>query len=77
MNKLPVMSGKDFVSLLIKYGCVLISVRGSHHKLENPVNGNRTIVPVHGGKDLNKGFMLDILRNQLGIDVDDFLDFIR
>jgi hypothetical protein len=31
---------------------------------------------VHGGKDLGKGLFADIL-SQLGIDADDFLDFMK
>ena len=76
MNRLPAISGKEFVNQLVKYGCVLISVNGSHFKVENPANNKRSIIPVHGSKVMNRGFMLDILRNQLGIDVDDFLGFI-
>ena len=72
MNKLPVISGKEFLRLLMKYGCTLVSVKGSHFKVENPSNGMWTIVPIHSNKDMNRGFMLNILENQLGIDADDF-----
>ena len=76
MNRLPAISGKEFVKLLVKYGCVLVGVNGSHFKVENPANNKRSIIPVHGNKVMNRGFMLDILRNQLGIDVVDFMKFI-
>jgi len=73
MNKLPTVSGKELLKLLLKYGCVLASVKGSHFKVENPLNGMRTIIPIHGNKDINKVLVLNILKNQLGIDVDDFI----
>jgi len=76
MNKLPVMSGKEFLRLLIKYGCVLASVKGSHFKVENPANGMWAIIPIHGNKDMNRGFLLNILKNQLIIDVDNFIETV-
>jgi len=74
MNKLPVVSGKEFLRLLLKYGCVLESVRGSHFKITNPSNGMWTIIPIHGNKDLSRGFTLNVLKNQLSIDVDKFVE---
>ena len=40
MPRLPVIKAKDFYSLLIKYGCTALSVRGSHFKLQNPRTSN-------------------------------------
>lgn len=74
MNRLPAISGQELVRRLLKYGCVLVGTSGSHFKVENPTNGRRAIVPVHGGKIMNRGFVSDILRSQLGIDIDDFFN---
>jgi len=76
MPKIPVIPAKDMLRLLLKYGCDLKSVRGSHHNLLNPANNKSSTVPVHGKRDLDKSFFADIL-NQLGIDIDDFLDFMK
>ena len=73
MNKLPILSSKDFYKLLLAYGCVPISSRGSHFKVLYPKSGKTAPVPVHSGRDIKHGFMKDILI-ELGIDVDDFLD---
>jgi len=75
MNKPPVISAKDFHSLLLKYGCRPITSEGSHFKVEYPKTGKRTMIPIHGNKGIKIGFMKTILR-QLSIDVDDFLKFI-
>jgi len=75
MNKLPVISAKNFRGLLIKYGCILISSEGSHFKVEYPKSGRRATIPVHGNKDISRGFMKAILI-QLGMDVDNFIEFI-
>jgi len=61
--------------LLLRYGCVLVGSEGSHFKVENPDNGNRATVPVHGGRDLDKSFFKALLV-QLGIDLGEFLKFI-
>jgi predicted RNA binding protein YcfA (HicA-like mRNA interferase family) len=75
MGKIPIVKAKDFFAALIKYDCVHISTRGSHHKVMNPATGNKATVPVHAGKDLSKELFVAIL-NQLGIDIDDFIPFL-
>ena len=72
MPKIPIIPGKDYVKALEKYGCDLISIRGSHHKMFNPTNNETSIVAVHAGKDIGKGAFSSTLK-QLGIDVDDFI----
>ena len=71
MPKIPSMSGKEFLNKLLAYGCVLIRVNGSHHKIKNTFNGKITVIPIHGGKDIDRNFMVAIL-TQLGISKDDF-----
>ena len=77
MPKLPVVSGKELYDLLLKYGCIHVrTAKSSHHIIENLKNGKRTPIPIHGSKNLGKGLFADILK-QLGIDIDDFLDFMK
>ena len=76
MNKMPVISAKDFYSYLIKYGCVHVSNESSHFKVQYPPTGKCMSVPIHGNKDISRGFMKTIL-TKLGIDVDDFIGSIR
>jgi predicted RNA binding protein YcfA (HicA-like mRNA interferase family) len=48
------MSGKQLIKLLKDKGWVLDRIEGSHHIM---VKGDKTLsVPVHGNKDLGKGF---------------------
>ena len=75
MPRLPVIKAKEFYSLLIKYGCIAVSIKGSHHKLQNPHTSKVTVVAIHAGKDVDKGTFLSVL-SQLGIDSDDFAKFI-
>ena len=77
MPKLPIIRGKDFYDLLLKYGCIHIRIaKSSHFIVENPDNNNRSPVPIHAGKNIGKGLFASILK-QLGIDIDDFLDFMK
>ena len=75
MPKLPIMSGKKLHSWLIKYGCVDVSSKGSHFRIEYSKTSKRAPIPVHTNEDIGKGLFLKILQ-ELGIDIDDFLKFI-
>jgi predicted RNA binding protein YcfA (HicA-like mRNA interferase family) len=76
MHKIPVVKAKDFYSLLIKYGCEAVSIRSSHYKIRNPKNGRVSVITIHSGKDYDKGAFSSTL-GQLGINLDDFLNFIK
>ena len=76
MPKIPIVKAKIFFKYLTKYGCDEISIRDSHHKLFNPVTNMTSIFAIHGDQDVDKGSFSSILK-QLGIDVDDFLEFIE
>lgn len=75
MPNMPVVTAKALLEYLLKYGCTLTSVKGSHFKVENTKNGRRAPIPVHGKRDISSSFSKSIL-NQLGIDIDDFIEFI-
>ena len=76
MNRLPVISAKDFYKLLLAYGCEPLSSNGSHFKVRYPGSGRVAPVPVHGNRDIKREFMKDILW-ELGIDVSEFLEFMQ
>ncbi len=54
------MTGKELVKLLERNGWTLVSVRGSHHKMNK--EGRSIPVPVHAGKDVPKGTLNRILK---------------
>jgi len=76
MPKLPVIPAKEMLRLVLKYGCELKSVKGSHFTVRNPQNNKSSTIPVHGKRDLDKSFFADIL-TQLDIDLEDFLEFMK
>ena len=76
MPKIPILKAKDFYAHLIKFGCVAVSVRGSHHKLQNPATSRTSVVAIHAGKDVDRGAFSSVL-SQLEIDIEDFIRFIH
>ncbi len=70
-EKLPVISGKELISLLEKLGFVVIRINGSHHRLKHP-DGRITTVPVHKNNPVPKGLLRKILREDIEISIEDF-----
>lgn len=76
MPQLPVISGKNFIVILEQLGFVTVRVNGSHHRLKHP-DGRITTVPVHKNEDLPKGLMRKIIREDLGLELDAFLQLYQ
>jgi predicted RNA binding protein YcfA (HicA-like mRNA interferase family) len=76
MPKIPIIRAKDFYKYLLKYGCKPVSVKSSHFKVNNPKTNAVSTVPIHGGQDIGKGLFAAIIA-ELGIDIEDFLEFIK
>ena len=53
-EKLPVISGKEFIKLLEKFGFTVIRINGSHHRMKH-ADGRITTIPVHKNIPLSKG----------------------
>ena len=62
MPKLPRLTGKQLVQILISRGFEFRRVRGSHHRLRHP-DGRVTTVPVHAGETIGPGLLRQILRD--------------
>ena len=76
MPELPVLSGKDLVSLLKKQGFNLVRVKGSHHRMKHP-DGRVTTVPVHKNQDLPKGLIRKIIREDLQMTIEEFRKLVK
>ncbi len=73
---LPVISGKALVSLLTSMGFNIIRINGSHYRLKH-ADGRITTIPVHGNKDLPKGLLRKIIREDLEIEIVVFENLIQ
>lgn len=73
MPPLPNISGKALLKFLEAIGFVLVRVNGSHHRLKHP-DGRVTTVPVHQNKDLPRGLLRKIIREDLELQPDSFVE---
>ena len=76
MPELPVISGKAFLKFLQALGFVVVRINGSHHRLKHP-DGRITTVPVHKNKDLPKGLLRKIIREDLKLDIEKFIELLK
>ncbi len=70
-SKQIVLSGKDMIKLLEKLGFEIVRINGSHHRMKND-DGRVTTIPVHKNKDLPKGLMRKIIREDLEMTLEAF-----
>jgi predicted RNA binding protein YcfA (HicA-like mRNA interferase family) len=75
-EKLPVISGKDFIKILEKAGFIVIRINGSHHRMKHP-DGRITTIPVHKNEALPKGLLRKILREDLEMSVETLHELIK
>ena len=69
---LPVSQGKDLVAFLETLGFTVIRQRGSHVRMKSD-DGRYTSVPVHSGEDIPKGLLRKIIREDLEMTLEDFV----
>lgn len=76
MSQLPVITGKDFIKFLQTLGFIVVRINGSHHRLKHS-DGRVTTIPVHKNEELPKGLLRKIIREDLELDLDEFLKLIE
>ncbi len=72
MLKLPIIKGRDLIKLLEFIGFKVTRTKGSHVRLRSE-DGRATTVPVHKNKDIPKGLLRKIIREDLEISLEKFL----
>lgn len=70
MSKLPVLSAKDVMKILVKFGFQVYRQSGSHIHLWN--ENKKLLVTVPDHRELAKGTLISIMK-QAKIDKEDFL----
>jgi predicted RNA binding protein YcfA (HicA-like mRNA interferase family) len=74
-DKQPVISGKELVKLLEQNGFSVTRINGSHHRMKHP-DGRITTIPVHKNDDIPKGLLRKIVRDDLLIEMEDFVKLV-
>ncbi len=72
MADLPAFKGDKLVKFLENLGFKIVRQKGSHIRLKHE-NGRVTTVPIHKGKDIPKGLLRKIIREDLEVTLEDFL----
>lgn len=73
MTRLPMMKPRQVLRKLYKAGFVEVHRRGSHKVLKNYETGRMVVIPMHGGRDMPRGTLYNIVVRQAGLTVDEFL----
>ncbi len=71
MSKLPVIKGKELVKFLETLGFRVTRTKGSHVRLRAD-DGRITTVPVHKDKEIPKGLLRKIIREDLELSLEEF-----
>ncbi len=68
MPKLPVIKGRELIKFLETLDFNVTRTKGFHSRLKSG-DGRATFVPVHGSKDVPKGLLRKIIREDLEMDL--------
>ena len=75
MSVPPNITFTELIKIVQKMGFCKARQKGSHIRYAHP-DGRKTTIPDHGGKDVPKGLLVKIIKQDLNISVDDFIRFL-
>lgn len=75
MPKLPVVKIKELIRVLTILGFFEYHRVGSHAQFKH-LDGRRTTIPIHFGKDIKKGMLRGIL-NDIDLTVEEFIFILK
>ena len=73
MANLPVLNGKELIKFLEYLGFKKVRQKGSHIRMKHD-DGRITTVPVHRGIDIPKGLLRKIIREDLEMTLENFIN---
>jgi predicted RNA binding protein YcfA (HicA-like mRNA interferase family) len=71
MSRLPLLTAKELMKILLKIGFVQKRQKGSHVFFEHP-DGRITVIPNHPGEIIDRGLLHKIIRHDLLMDIVEF-----
>lgn len=75
MTNIPSVTFKDLIRVVERLGFQRIRQRGSHIRFAHS-DGRKTTIPDHGSKDVPRGLLTKIIRYDLEMDIDEFLNHL-
>lgn len=73
MKKLPSLKAREVIRALKKFGFKEDRQKGGHLILVNYLTKKRTVIPIHGGRDIKKTLLKKIIEADLNLSIDEFL----
>jgi len=74
MSKLPLLNAKELLKILEKLGFKFKRQEGSHMFFEHE-DGRTTVIPNHGGEDIDRGLLNKIIKHDLKISREEFMKY--
>ncbi len=74
--KLPLLNAREFAKIINKIGFNCKRQEGSHMFFEH-VDGRTTVIPNHGGEEIDRGLLNKIIKHDLKLSREEFLLLIR
>lgn len=75
MSKLPLLNAREMARILNKLGFELKRQEGSHMFFKQS-DGRTTVIPNHGGEDIDRGLLNKIVKQDLQITREEFLEYV-
>lgn len=73
MQKLPAIDSQELLRFLKDLGFIVVRTNGSHVRLRSE-DGRVTTVPIHSNKEIPKGLLRKIIREDLEMSLEYFLE---
>jgi predicted RNA binding protein YcfA (HicA-like mRNA interferase family) len=72
MSKLPLITAKELIKILIQLGFELRRQKGSHKFFQHS-DGRTTVIPDHGNEQIDRGLLNKIIKQDLLMTIDEFI----
>jgi predicted RNA binding protein YcfA (HicA-like mRNA interferase family) len=72
MSRLPLMTAKDLIKILLKLGFELKRQKGSHKFFQHH-DGRTTVIPDHGTEQIDRGLLSKIIKQDLMMSIENFI----
>lgn len=72
MSKLPLLTAKELINMLLKLGFEQKRHKGSHRFFQHS-DGRTTVIPDHGSEKIDRGLLNKIIKQDLLMNIDEFL----
>jgi len=72
MSKLPIITAKELIKILLQLGFELKRQKGSHKFFQHK-DGRTTVIPDHGAEQIDRGLLNKIIKQDLMMTIESFL----